>query len=122
MTKPKGDYLIKESDVETCNMLSPLLHSLLEEMKELSKKKQDGVLNKLKAVMINKILKQVKDLLAREPTAQFIDLLDEETLPTNSDAVLILSQFKTAMHQFDGKYNRKDPGESWSRWHTEENP
>jgi len=99
-------------------MLSPILDSVYDEIKELSKKKQDDTLNRLKVKMINRILEQVKEVLAEEPTVQFLDLLDDETLPTNSDAVLILAQFQTAMTQFETKYYRYDSVNMEHKWYT----
>ena len=39
-------------------------------------------------------------------TIEFLDLLDEVKLPTNSDAVIIIAQFKAAMHQYKEKHFR----------------
>lgn len=105
---------------EQFEMLFPLLVAILNEVKELSKKKQDEHLNKLKVGMINKILSQVKDVLQDDPTAQFLDLLDDVTLPTNSDAVLIIAQYKAAMEQYKEKYYGYDGSEH--RWFTKERP
>ena len=118
MVKNKLHNFITEADVQKYEMLKPLLDSLHVEMKELSKKKQDGVLNKLKVNIINKILSQIKEMLANEPTSQFIDILDEETLPTNSDVVLILSQFQSAMKHFHDKYQIWIKDELVWRWRT----
>lgn len=107
-----------EERVNEYEMLFPMLEVVYDEVKELSKKKQDDVLNKLKVKMINRILEQIKELLADEPTLQFIDLLDDETLPSNSDAVLILAQFRAAMEQFKEKYYRYDQAIAESRWYT----
>lgn len=101
--KQQEEFTIKEKG-EKHEMLSPMLDAIYNEVKELSKRKQDDVLNKLKVKMINRILEQIKEIVAEEPTAQFIDLLDDETLPSNSDAVLILAQFQAAMEQFKDKY------------------
>jgi len=103
---------------EKYDMLSPMLDAVLLEIRELSKKKQDGVLNELKVNMINKILEQIKELLSDEPTVQFIELLDNETLPTNSDAVLIIAQFRAAMDHFKEKYYRYDDERYEHRWFT----
>ncbi len=106
---------------EKYELLYPLLKSILFEVKELSKKKQDEALNKLKVGMINKILSQIKsDVLKDEPSREFLDLLDEATLPSNSDAVLIIAQYDAAMTQFRGKYYGWDSVEH--RWFTKENP
>ncbi len=101
--KQQEEFTIKEKG-EKHEMLSPMLDAIYNEVKELSKRKQDDVLNKLKVKMINRILEQIKEIVAEESTAQFIDLLDDETLPSNSDAVLILAQFQAAMKQFEDKY------------------
>ncbi len=107
--KQSEEYTTKEKAAKH-DMLSPMLDGIYNEAKELSKKKQADVLNELKVKMINRILQQIKELLAEEPTADFIDLLDNETLPTNSDAVLILAQFRSAMAQFENSYYRNKPG------------
>ncbi len=88
----------------------PMLLAVLKEIKELSKKKQDGFLNEFKAKAINKILSKFKSILRNEPSVEFLELLDEETLPSNSDAVLVLVQFQSALGQFKTKYQRKEGG------------
>ncbi|TYA84064.1 hypothetical protein [Seonamhaeicola marinus] len=93
-----------KANAEQFDMLSPILDSVYEEIKELSKKKQDGALNALKVKMTNRILSKVKTILKDDPTVEFLDLLDEESLPTNSDAVLIIAQFKAAMEQYHNKH------------------
>ena len=106
---------------EKYELLHPLLKSILFEVKELSKKKQDEPLNKLKVGMINKILSQIKtDVLNDDPSREFLDLLDDATLPTNSDAVLIIAQYDSALSQFHGKHHGWDG--SKDRWFTKENP
>lgn len=114
--------LTTEAQVEQYNLLSPMLNAISGEIKELSKKKQDEVLNKLKVGMINKILEQIKQLLSGEPTTQFLELLDDEFLPTNSDAVLVLAKFQAAMAHFNKKYYRHDKSIYSSRWFTTEHP
>jgi hypothetical protein len=89
--------------------LEPLLIDVLREIKELSKRKQDGILNELKVKTINRILLRLKKLLADEPLNDFLDLLNEDSLPSNSDAVLIIVQFETALAQFEKKH-RDDLG------------
>lgn len=75
----------------------------------------------LKVGMINKILSQIKaDVLNDDPSLEFLDLLDDETLPTNSDAVLIIAQYDAAMKQFRAKHYGWDGSDH--RWFTKENP
>ncbi len=122
MAKARQSNVISEAEAEEYELLNPLLRSLLTEMKELSKKKQDGVVNKLKVTIVNKILERIRGLLEKEPTSRFIALLDDETLPTNSDVVLILAQFKAAMDQYHSEYYWYDQIDHQERWHTKENP
>jgi len=119
----KSPYQTPPTDIQTdkYELLHPLLTSILFEVKELSKKKQDEPLNKLKVGMINKILSQIKaDVLSDDPSREFLDLLDDETLPTNSDAVLIIAQYDAAMKQFHAKHFGWDGNNH--RWFTKEHP
>lgn len=103
-------------NVEKFEMLFPLLNSLLEEIREFSKKKPDGVLSKLKVGTVNRILKDVKEFLTSDPSVAYLDLLDDETLPQNGDATLILGQFRAAMVQYKRKhygYNSNDHEHGW---------
>ena len=107
MSKKKFETTRKpptKKEVEEFELLFPLLESLLFEVKALSQKKQDGVLNAMKVKMINKIFKRIKELLKNESTDEFIELLDEESLPSNSDALFMIVQFKSAMELFKQKY------------------
>ncbi len=106
------------AQVAEFEMLWPMLKTLLDETKELSKKKADNLLNKLKVGMINKVLERLKKLLAADPTIKFLELLDDETLPSNSDAVFILAQYDAAMEQYRDKHYSYDDEENEYRWFT----
>lgn len=110
------DKLPTEAQVESFKMLDELLDSIYLEMKEFSKKKPDEPLNKFKVKNVNRVLEQVKEILKDEPTNIFLDILDDESLPTNSDAILVIGQFKASMDRFKKKYTGK------YRWKTVENP
>ncbi|MDR3601421.1 MAG: hypothetical protein P4L49_13230 [Desulfosporosinus sp.] len=118
----KSSLLPTREMVEKFDMLSPMLDSALSEMREFSKKKQDGVLNPLKVKLINHLLNDIKTTLSSDASTEYLDVLDEETLPQNSDAVLILGQFRAAMDQFRGKYYGYDSEKHDHRWFTQENP
>lgn len=120
--KDENSFLPTNSDVKLYEMLYPMLVADLEEIRELSKKKPDGLLNPLKVKTINKKLEKVKAILSNEPTTDFLELLDEETLPSNSDAVLLVLQFKTALEQFKSTYFGKNSSYEDRRWFTKENP
>lgn len=116
------DKLPSEADVDKFQRLSPLLDSIFYEMKEFSKKKPDEVLNKLKVKMINRILTQVKDFLTSDPNIEFLELLDDETLPSNSDTVLIIGQFRAILNQFQSRFFHYDNKKGEHRWFTKNNP
>jgi hypothetical protein len=107
-----------KSDVSLFNMLYPMLIADLGEMRELSKKKQDGVVNKLKVAVINKKLEKIKAFLESHPTHEFLELLDDESLPTNSDAVFTMVQFKSALEHFRTAYYTRELLEHRNTWKT----
>lgn len=115
MVKMKS--LPTDKQVVEFKMLSELTNSIYTETKEFSKKKPDDALNAFKVKNINRVLKQIIDFLKTEPTVSFLDLLDDETLPSNSDAILIIGQFKAAMDNFRSKYTN-----NFRQWMTVENP
>jgi hypothetical protein len=108
------DRYLTESDIADYELVSPMLDSLHREMSELSKKKQDGLLNKLKIRHVNRILEKVKSVLADDPSVEYLEILDEDEMPQNSDAVLILGQWRAAMNQFRAKNTYAKYGEP--RW------
>jgi hypothetical protein len=121
------EWLPSEKNVEDYRLHSKMLASLASEVRELSKKKQDGVLNLTKVKMINRVLKPLHDeVFAEIPTASFLDLLDEDDLPNNSDAVLIISQYEAAIKEFRDLYFRRYQDQhthSWvDYWATQEKP
>ncbi len=111
-----------EEQVEKFGMLSGLLHSIFDEMKDFSKKKPEGALNQVKVKIINNVLGQIKGLLSSQPTVDFLELLNDEALPTYSDAVLIISQYNSAMTQFIKKFYLREDDFREGRWITRENP
>lgn len=52
----------------------------------------------------------------------FLDVLDEESLPTNSDVVIVFSQYLSAMRKYEEGYFLPDPCKFRKRWSTQENP
>jgi hypothetical protein len=127
MAKKKNESnlsLPTKTEVQQFEMIYPMIVADLNELRELSKKKPDGLLNTLKVKTINKKLEKIKSLLLSEPTTEFLELLDEDTLPSNSDAVFLVIQFKTALEQYKSKYYVKvDKDDEWStlyEWETKD--
>jgi len=121
-TRPTNDPAPTEAQGATFDRLNPMLEAVHREMSELSKKKQDGVVNALKIKMINRLLTALSDITKDDPSHDFLDKLDEETLPQNSDVVLILSQWQAALKQFRAKHHGHDLARSENRWFTVEDP
>ena len=96
--------------------INPLLEAMYKEFQELSRKKPDGQVGPTKVKMVNRLLKAVHQLLEGEPNRGYLDELNEDDLPQNSDVVLILSQTDAAMTAFRAKYYGWDG--SQTTWFT----
>ena len=81
-----------------------MLDAQRQEFDLLSKKKSDGQLNKMKIKMVNRVLGPLNELLKSESSHKFLDTLSEDDMPTDSDVVLIISQYEKALSNFRDKY------------------
>ena len=93
-----------KADVMKFIMMYDFLESAYVEMKDFSKKSPDTTLNARKVKSLNRILNDIKNILVNEPTFSYLYLLDEEMLPSNSDVVLMMSQYRSAMENYRKKY------------------
>jgi hypothetical protein len=82
------------------SLLMPLLSSVYDEMKELSKKNPDGPINEYKSKNIARILSSTRELLKSEKSLEFLDEFDDDVFPTNSDVVILLGQYIKALGKF----------------------
>jgi len=89
---------------ESHDTLLPLLQSMSEEFKELSKKKPDSAVSKSKITIVNRLLEAIRLILKDEASITYLDLLDEDSVPQVSDVSLILSQYVAAMQAFRSRY------------------
>ena len=103
------EYLPSKADVMSFIMLYDFLESAYTEMKDFSKKNPDATLNERKVKSLNRILKDIKSILKNEPTASYM-------LPSNSDVVLTMSQYRSALENFRKKYRRYHNYDNY--WHT----
>lgn len=115
-------WLPTEKNIEDYELLKDILHSQKKEFYLLSKKKADGQLNPTKIKMVNRALEPLKELFKNEEVHKFLDTLNEDELPTNSDVVLIFSQYETAINEFKSRYYVTDKYKRYSRWMTQESP
>jgi hypothetical protein len=90
--------------VHLYNTCKPLLDAMLTEIKELAKKKPDAVMSKANVARVNRLLTDLRECLRDEDTSKYLDVLDEDTLPQYSDALIIMSQFQAALKAFQSRY------------------
>src|SRR4051794_13458185 len=103
---------MNQTQIERFERLKPQLKSLYSEMQLLSNKKPNEVVNKFKIQVINNFLTEANDILGKEfkPIAEF-DVFDVETMPFNSDVVLVLAQYLQALellHDENVAYSETD--------------
>jgi len=99
---------------------SGVFGGLMKEMRELSKKKPDATLSVNKVKILNRILADIRILLKDEPQGKYLDLLDDDELPQNSDAVLVMVQHERALAAFEARYYVYLPDSLERRWITKD--
>lgn len=104
---------MNHKEVEAFKRVYSQLKILHEEMNSLSKKKEDGAVNKFKLKFINTLLNEANSVLG-EAFLPFSDFrqFDEDSLPTNSDIVMMLAQYKGAFVRFKAAKTYRE-GYSW---------
>ncbi len=100
----KKNWLPTEKNIKDYELLKDMLHSQKKEFDLLSRKRSNEQLNSMKVKMANRVLKPLKELFKNEESHKFLDTLNEDELPTNSDVVLIISQYETAIGEFRNRY------------------
>lgn len=98
--------------IELYEALKEIFVSVFSEMQGLAKKKPEATLSKLKVAQLNKILADIKIILDGSPEAKYLDLLDDDSLPQFSDALLILAHYDGALKSFHTKH-WKFRGHEW---------
>ncbi len=94
----------------------PLIKAMHSEFKELSRKKPEAVLSISKVKIVNRLLESCRKVLESEVALNYLDLIDEDEVPQNSDVVLMLSQYVAAMQQFKSTYYGMDNIDHEYRW------
>jgi hypothetical protein len=87
----------RKDDVWEFEKLEQQLHSFLDEMSQLSRKKPNDPLNKFKLKFINAVLGKMSSLLGDFRPFEDFERFNVDDLPSNSDVVLILSQYAGAV-------------------------
>ena len=112
------DHITTEKAVAEHEASTRVFAGVLSEMRELSKKKPEATLNKRKVSIVNRVLGDLQAFLEDEPEGKYLDLLDDEDLPQNSDAVLVMVQYEKALVAFRARYQGRIRGKL--DWLTEE--
>ena len=63
-------------------------------------------LSPMKIKMLNRILERIRDFLSEEPAIDFLDLIDEDALPSTSDTLLLMSQYAGAIENYYKNHNK----------------
>jgi hypothetical protein len=85
-----------EAAVSECELIQAKLQGLYDEVLTLTKKSPGDPFNKFKVTLVNGVVAAANGLLTAQGMATPIggfEELDDVTLPTNSDVVLVLSQY-----------------------------
>ncbi len=92
---------MNKEQVEAFLKLQPQLKSAYDEISLLSKKKPTDSLNTFKLKFINSILSRANEILEDKykPFPDDFTLFNEDDMPNNSDVVLILSHYLTALEK-----------------------
>lgn len=114
---------MEATDEEQFNLLAKLLGGLYAEFSSLAKKQPDALTNAFKTRQVNRVLSPLKQIMASEDSTQYLDLLQEaddgqangKGRSSYSDAVIIMSQYKTACDEFRLKYFNKGWDMLWQR-------
>lgn len=113
----KTKYMAKQS-VDIYQTTEPLFTQLYTEIKALAMKKPEATVSKTKVSFVNRILKDIRDILQGEDFAKYLDLLDDDLLPQYSDILLIMSQYQAALSSFKGRYYYYDKGLGEWAWYA----
>ena len=112
-------YVTTDAKVAEYEASHSVFASLLDEVKELSKKKPDASMSAGKVKIVNRVLENLLMVLEGQPDAKYLEALDDDDLPQFSDAVLVMVQIKSALESFRGRHYRRVPGYDY-HWITEE--
>jgi|SRR6185437_7755953 len=105
-----------EEQVEEFERLEQQLHSMLTEVSELSKKKANDGVNKFKLKFINVILVELNEIIGTDKPFEDFEKFDENDLPTNSDVVVMLSQYAAAVNRFRTQNTQFSTHDRLWRW------
>lgn len=104
--------------IEIFESSSPIFAGVIKEVRELSRKKPDATMSSGKVKIVNRVLNDLLAILKDEPEGKYLEILDDESLPQMSDAVLTMVQFESALSSFQSRYKPYVRGSR--QWITQE--
>ena len=116
-------HIVTQDRVDIYLATKDIFSGLIREVRELSKKKPDATMSAGKVKIVNRVLTDLKGILENDPEGKFLDLLDDDSLPQTSDAVLVMVQYETALNAFKDRYFKTVEwgyGKSATEWITQE--
>lgn len=92
---------MKKAEIEVYEKLHIQIKEMHMELGVLSKKSPDSAINKFKLKFVNQLLNEANTLLGKkyQPFDDF-ELFDVDDMPSNSDVVMIISQYIKCLERF----------------------
>jgi hypothetical protein len=112
------EHVTTNAAVETYESSSVYLEAFLRRSRSSPKRSRKPSAGKVK--MINRVLEDLLTFLKEEPAGKYLDVLDDETLPQMSDAVLVMVQFGSALASFKERYYKSRGEFRGYAWITKE--
>ena len=102
---------MKKAEIEVYEKLHLQIKGIYSELGILSKKAPDSAINKFKLKFVNQLISEANLLLGDEykPFNDFI-LFDTDDMPSNSDIVLVISQYISCLERMKGDNVYRDLG------------
>ncbi|MFZ2172256.1 MAG: hypothetical protein WAW61_21785 [Methylococcaceae bacterium] len=86
-------------EIDDFEQLQAQLQSLFQEIGTFAKKKPDDAVNKFKLKLTNTILNKANTILANGRPFEDFSQFDDVDIPTNSDVIIILSQYLNCLEK-----------------------
>src|SRR5256885_6816099 len=105
---------MKRSEVAEFETVHAQLRGLYEEIQKLANKQPNDALNKFKLTVVNNLLRRTNLFLGKAIALQDFTEFSEELVPTNSDVLVVLSQYLTYLEKFRADHiTRNDYSGFW---------
>lgn len=90
-----------DQEIKQFEKLAVQLEKMLNDFSELSKKRPNDAVNKFKLELVNSLLDCANGIIDEgdRPFSGFLRF-NEDTVPTNSDVLVIMSQYRVCLERF----------------------